>query len=71
MPTPMELVERGDSSALLSSILALQLLSEFVSGSKSTYYSYELNLILNDGSCINVVDHGNRERLRGDASTLS
>jgi len=38
---------------------------------KSTYYSHELNLILNDRSCINVVDHGNRERLRGDASTLS
>ncbi len=71
MPTPMELVERGDSSAPLSSIHALQLLSEFVSGSKNSYYSYELNLVLNNGSRINVVDHGNLERLRGDANMLS
>ncbi len=71
VPTPMELVERGDSSAPLSSIHALQLLSEFVSGSKNSYYSYELNLVLDDGSRINVVDHGNLERLRSDASTLS
>ena len=70
-PTPMELIGRGDSSALLSSIHALQLLSEYVSGSKNSYYSYELNLILSDGSRINVVDHGNLERLRGDANTLS
>jgi hypothetical protein len=45
--------------------------SEFVSGSKNSYHSYELNLVLNDGSRINVVDHGNLERLRSDASTLS
>jgi hypothetical protein len=70
-PTPMELVERGNSSAPLSSIHALQLLSEYVSGSKNSYYSYELNLILSDGNRINVVDHGNLERLRSDASTLS
>ena len=67
----MDLVERGDSSAPLSSIHALQLLSEFVSGSKSSYHSYELNLVLNDGSRINVVDHGNLDRLRSDANTLS
>ena len=71
VPTPMDLVERGDSSAPLSSIHALQLLSEFVSGSKSSYHSYELNLVLKDGSRINVVDHGNLERLRSDANTLS
>jgi hypothetical protein len=71
VPTPMELLERGDSSAPLSSIHALQLLSEFVSGSKNSYYSHELNLVLHDGSRINVVDHGNLERLRGDASMLS
>ena len=67
----MELVRRNDSSAPLSSIHALQLLSEFISGSKNSYYSYELNLVLHDGSRINVVDHGNLERLRSDASTLS
>ena len=67
----MELVARGNSSAPLSSIHALQLLSEFISGSKSSYYSYELKLVLHDGSRINVVDQGNLERLRSDANTLS
>ena len=42
-----------------------------ISGSKSSYTSYELNLVLDDGSRINVVDHGNLDRLRGDATTLS
>lgn len=70
-PTPMALVEPSDSCAPLSSIHALQLLSEFVSGSKRAYYSYELNLVLDDARRINVVDHGNLERLRSDASALA
>ena len=49
----------------------MQLLSKFVSGSKSSYYSYELNLVLNDGRRINVVDHGDLKRLRSDVKTLS
>ncbi|MFB3118125.1 MAG: hypothetical protein ACE1ZP_05110 [Myxococcota bacterium] len=70
-PTLMNVGPPIASSAPLSSIHALQLLSEFVSGSKNSYYSYELNLVLNDGRRINVVDHGNLKRLRGDAKTLS
>ena len=70
-PTPMDLVARGNPSAPLSSIHALQLLSEYISGSKNSYHSYELNLVLNDGRRINVVDHGNLKRLRSDAKTLS
>jgi hypothetical protein len=42
-----------------------------VTGNKNSYYSYELNLVLDDGSRINVVDHGNLDRLRSDAQTLS
>ena len=59
------------SSTPLSAIHALQLISEYVSGNKSSYYSYELNLVLTDGSRINVVDHGGLERLRADAQTLA
>lgn len=70
-PTLMGVGPPTDSSALLSSIHALQLLSEFVSGSKNSYTSYELNLVLNGGRRINVVDHGNLKRLRSDAKTLS
>lgn len=55
----------------LENIHALQLLSEYCSGNKSSYYSYELNLVLKDGSRINVIDHGNQKKLREDAQTLS
>jgi len=57
--------------AELEEIHALQLLSEYCRGNKSSYYSYELNLVLKDGSRINVVDHGNRTRLREDAAVLA
>lgn len=55
----------------LENIHALQLISEYCRGNKSSYYSYELNLILKDGNRINVVDHGNQRKLKEDANTLS
>ncbi len=58
----------------LGRIHALQLISEYCTcrrKSKKPYYSYELNLVLEDGSRINVVDHGDVEKLREDARTLS
>ncbi|ABW66575.1 hypothetical protein [Desulfosudis oleivorans] len=55
----------------LKEIHALQLISEHCTGNKSSYYSYELNLVLKDGRRINVVDHGSRDKLREDAKTLS
>ncbi len=57
--------------ALLEDIHAVQLLSEYVRGSKSSYYSYELNLVLNDGKRMTVIDHGNLKRLREDAQKLA
>jgi hypothetical protein len=57
--------------ALLEDIHAIQLLSEYVRGNKSSYYSYELNLVLNDGKRITVIDHGNLKRLREDAQQLA
>jgi hypothetical protein len=55
---------------LLEDIHAIQLLSEYVRRSKSSYYSYELNLVLNDGKRLIVVDHGNLTRLQEDAKKL-
>jgi hypothetical protein len=52
-------------------IHAIQLISEYCRGNKSSYYSYEMNLVLQDGSRINVVDHGNRDKLWEDAHMLS
>ncbi|MHC4644642.1 MAG: hypothetical protein ACYTBJ_04015 [Planctomycetota bacterium] len=57
--------------AALAQVHALQLISEYCSGSKSSYYSYELNLVLKDGQRVNVIDHGNINRIRQDAQTLS
>ena len=55
----------------LSDIHALQLIQEYISGSESSYYSYELNLVLTDLSRVNVTDHSNIEALREDARDLS
>ncbi len=55
----------------LEDVHALQLLSEYCRGSKRSYYSYELNLVLRDGRRINVMDHGDSKKLREDAKTLS
>jgi hypothetical protein len=54
----------------LDQVHALQLISEYIRG-KNSYYSYELNLVLEDGKRINVVDHGNLDRIRTDAGLLA
>jgi hypothetical protein len=53
------------------SIHALQIIREHVSSSDSDYWSYELNLVLTDGSRINVVDHGDLARVRRDVVELA
>ncbi len=61
--------------AKLDDIHALQLISEYIIGTRSnensSYYSFELNLVLKDGKRINVLDHGDLTRLRADVATLS
>ncbi len=66
-PKPGELKQ----SALLSEVHALQLIPEWVRGSENSYYSYELNLVLNDCRRLNVVDHGGRRCIREDAEFLA
>ena len=55
----------------LTEVHAVQLIRERVSGKNSSYWSYELNLVLRDGRRLNVVDHGNLEKLRADAGRLA
>ena len=62
---------QGKKSFDLRKTEAIQLIREYVSGHKSSYYSYELNLIYSDGSRINIVDHGALRKLREDAGLLS
>ncbi len=54
----------------LSRIYALQILSERVHSNNNSYTSYELNLVLRDGTRINLVDHGHYQNLKRDATTL-
>lgn len=70
---PDEVLNRSSLKhfAELDHIHALQLVSEYCRGNKSSYHSYELNIVLEDGKRINVVDHGNRNKLRDDAGALS
>jgi hypothetical protein len=55
----------------IGNIHAIQILAEFVRGDKSSYYSYELNLVMKDGSRMNVIDHGSAIKIREDAKILS
>jgi hypothetical protein len=52
-------------------ICAIQLLREYVSGNKNSYYSYELNLVCINGERINIIDHGALRAIREDASMLA
>ncbi|WP_154224313.1 hypothetical protein [Marinicella rhabdoformis] len=55
----------------LSDVKAIQVLRERVRGKNSSYYSYEINLVLHDASRINVIDHGKQETVCNDAQTLA
>lgn len=57
--------------APLKRVHALQIISEYCRTKKSSYYSYELNLVLDDGSRLHVIDHGDHLALRTDAETLA
>lgn len=59
----------------LFDIHAIQLISERCTssssdGRSSSYYSYELNLVLNDKRRITVIDHGSLQYIRADAAEL-
>ena len=62
---------QGKKSFDLANAEAIQLIREYVRGHKSSYYSYELNLIFSDANRINIVDHGALRKLREDAALLA
>ncbi len=59
--------------AAFSDIHAIQLVSEYCTGSKNngSYYSYEINLVLTNSERINVIDHGNKNVVVDDACKLA
>jgi len=63
--------ETSDKWVLLDDIHAVQIVREFCRSDKSSYTSYELNLVLHDGRRMNVVDHGNQAALQADAREVA
>jgi hypothetical protein len=64
-------VGTGKDACSLSEIKALQLLPESVHSKNGSYTSWEINLVLSDGSRRNVVDHGSETAIREDAAALA
>ena len=61
--------EYGKNAVPLAQIHAVQLIPKLIED--EDYYSYELNLVVKDGSRVNVVDHGDLARIRQDARQLA
>jgi len=55
----------------LKTIIAIQLIGEHIRSNKGSYKSFELNLVLEDGSRKNVVDHGSLKSIIIDAEVIS
>jgi len=52
-------------------IYALQIVSKYCTGRDASFYSYELNLVLNNKKRINIVDHGKQKKLLAEAKVLA
>lgn len=55
----------------LKDIHALQLIPEYVTEDETSFYSFELNVVLRDGKRLNIVDHSGLETLREEARELA
>ncbi|MFO8067108.1 MAG: hypothetical protein R6U11_05970 [Bacteroidales bacterium] len=62
--------EDEKDATMFSNIYAIQIIREYVKSDKSSYYSYELNLVLDDGRRLNVIDHGKKNEILEDAREL-
>ncbi len=63
--------EKEESTFNLFRIHAIQIIPENIKGKNSSYTSYEINLVLDDGSRTHVIDHGHKDSIEADAVTLS
>ncbi|MAX71660.1 MAG: hypothetical protein CMC76_11295 [Flavobacteriaceae bacterium] len=68
---PSKRDENSKKQFPLKSIIAIQVIGETISSKNGSYGSFELNLVLEDGSRKNVVDHGNLKSIIDDAHVLS
>lgn len=61
----------SDNYIALNHIIAIQIIGEHVQSNKSSYKSFELNLVLKDNTRKNVIDHGDLKTIIDDAHVLS
>lgn len=62
--------QKPDTWCRIAEIVGIQVLRERVKGDKSSYFSYEINLVLEDASRRHVVDHGSLKQVSLDAQHL-
>ncbi|WP_299208479.1 hypothetical protein [uncultured Dokdonia sp.] len=55
----------------LDTIAALQIIPEYVRSKNSSYTSYELNFVFEDGQRYNLIDHANYKAIKEDATVIS
>jgi hypothetical protein len=72
-PVSVADTEYRNSAVPLAQIHAVQLIPKLPKDGSglADYYSYEINLVTQEGSRINVVDHGDLDRIRQDARQLA
>lgn len=66
-----KLENHGKTYCRIVEIQALQLLKKKCYSNNTSYSSYELNLVLQNGSRINVVDHGDKKVIDRDIKKLA
>ncbi|WP_299682561.1 hypothetical protein [uncultured Dokdonia sp.] len=55
----------------LDTIAALQIISEYIRSKNSSYTSYELNFVFEDGERYNVIDHAKYESIQKEAVIIA
>ena len=55
----------------LKEVKAIQVIRERVSSKNGSFHSYEINLVLDSGKRVNVIDHGKHEAVVADAEVLA
>ncbi len=56
--------------ARLDEVHAVQILAERCGEDGQEFYSYEINLVLEDGRRVHIIDHGNIDKIEANAKTI-
>ncbi len=70
-PPKLSGMQDENDNVYLNNIHAVQIIKEYVRSNKSSYYSYEINLVMKDATRVNVIDFGNYKQIKKDAKIIS